>query len=64
MECPLCQGTGEVPEKHSPEEKAEIAALLVEKGFSYGAIAQLLGWKSKNSVTHALRTPQKTQSNN
>ena len=52
--CPLCKGAGQF-EPPDPQEKAEIARYLVEIGLSYREIARVLGWKSANSVTHAIK---------
>lgn len=56
MKCPLCNGTGECEVKPTSKHKKDVARILVENGWSYSEIATVLGWKSKNSVRHALDT--------
>ncbi len=48
-------GTGEHEEITDPKEKADVARYLVSIGLSYRDVALVLGWKSANSVTHAMK---------
>ena len=61
IKCPICKGRGELraPSKRPPKSalppKWIMAQALKDVGYSHGEIVKLLGWRSKNSVTHALR---------
>lgn len=61
--CPVCKGTGCVPEPHEHErnrsaERKAMAKTLREAGYSMRQIQDFLGWKSVQSVTAALKSPE------
>ena len=62
IKCPVCEGTGSLSEPRTTKLEAEktdkkhaMAKTLIEAGYSYREVADLLGWKSQSSVTHALK---------
>jgi putative intracellular protease/amidase len=57
--CPICHGTGVLPEPLRSERntgrKQQMVKVLVDTGFSYREVAKFLGYKSPNSVTKVLK---------
>lgn len=54
--CTMCNGTGEIPMQMSKTElKALAAQELKSKGFSFGQIAEIMGYASKNSISVLLK---------
>lgn len=59
MKCPICNGSGELPEPHDrikdkKSERREAAKVLRAAGYSIRQIADFLGYKSPRSVVLAL----------
>lgn len=59
MKCPCCKGTGKLPEPRSSErdrslERARMAQVLREAGYSIRQIGGFLEYKSPRSVVLAL----------
>ena len=59
MKCPCCNGSGELPEPRSSErdrsdERARMAKVLREAGYSIRQIGAFLEYKSPRSVVLAL----------
>jgi len=61
IKCPCCKGKGkiEAPTKRTKYELSEIktsaAKALIEAGFSFRQAAEVLGYKSVNSITHVVK---------
>ncbi|TXH57567.1 MAG: hypothetical protein E6Q97_04315 [Desulfurellales bacterium] len=59
MKCPICKGSGHLPEPKSTQQnaakqKARMAKVLRDNGFSLRQIQSFIGWKSVRSVTEAI----------
>lgn len=58
--CPVCKGTGCIPEPHEHErnraaEKKAMAKTLRDAGYSIRQIQEFLGWKSPRSAATAIQ---------
>jgi hypothetical protein len=57
--CPVCKGTGCLPDPlvtvNNTQRKHQMVKVLYENGFSYREIAKHLGYKSVNSVSLILK---------
>lgn len=61
-ECPVCKGVGKLPlpaarsRRHTQAElKNSMAKTLIDAGYSYQQVCDLVGWKSKNSALQGVR---------
>jgi hypothetical protein len=59
--CPVCGGKGTLPvpkrnakELKATETKHAMAQTLIKAGYSYGEVADLLGYKSRSTVAFAV----------
>ena len=62
IKCPVCKGKGEIPQPTATSErgqKIKMAQTLVEAGYSYAEVATALGYKSRSSVTFAVKQQKK-----
>jgi len=64
MRCPICNGSGELPEPNSrikddKAERREAAKVLRDAGYSIRQIAGFLGYKSPRSVFLAIQEKKK-----
>ena len=60
--CPVCKGKGTLPKPRKTEKelqatqrKHEMAKTLIDAGYSYREVADLLGYKSPSTVGFAVK---------
>ena len=55
VDCPLCNGAGKMKVPIPPNYKEQAVLAMVEYNIAYRRIADLLGYKSTNSITNILK---------